>query len=54
MNMRHYPIGNYEVFYIVDNENMVVTIARIFMAEETLKILLPMKRIKTYQIITTT
>lgn len=30
MNMRHYPIGNYEVFYIVDNENMVVTIARIF------------------------
>ena len=30
MNMRHYPVGNYEIFYVVDNENAVVTIARIF------------------------
>ena len=30
MNMRHYPIGNYEVFYVVDNESAVVTIVRIF------------------------
>lgn len=30
MNMRHYPVGNYEIFYVVDNENAVVTIVRIF------------------------
>lgn len=30
MNMRHYPVGNYEVFYAVDNENTIVTIIRIF------------------------
>lgn len=30
MNMRHYPVGNYEIFYIADNENAVVTIVRIF------------------------
>ena len=30
MNLRHYPVGNYEIFYVVDNENTVVTITRIF------------------------
>lgn len=30
MNMRHYSVGNYEIFYVVDNENAAVTIARIF------------------------
>ena len=30
MNMRHFPVGNYEIFYVVDNENAIVTIVRIF------------------------
>lgn len=30
MNMRHFPVGSYEIFYVVDNENAIVTIVRIF------------------------
>lgn len=30
MNMRHFPVGNYEIYYIVDNEEKSVTVIRIF------------------------
>ncbi|MCD7958015.1 MAG: type II toxin-antitoxin system RelE/ParE family toxin [Ruminococcus sp.] len=30
MNMRHFPVGNYEVYYIVDKDTETVTIVRIF------------------------
>ncbi len=30
MNMRHFPVGNYEIYYLVDNETKTVTVVRIF------------------------
>lgn len=30
MNMRHFLVGNYEIYYIVDNEKKSVTVIRIF------------------------
>ncbi len=40
MNMRHFPVGNYEIYYIVDNEKKSVTIIRIFYGGRDIETLL--------------
>jgi len=40
MNMRHFPVGNYEVYYIVNNEKKSVTIIRIFYGGRDIETLL--------------
>lgn len=37
MNVRHYSVGNYEIYYSVDNQNLLVTIIRIFYGGRDIK-----------------
>ncbi len=49
MNMRHYPVGNYEIFYIVDNINATVTIVRILYGKRNIESIITNKTDQSHQ-----